>query len=101
MRLPLLSHTDRASPVAFRDEQPIQVDTFLADVAALAARLPARTHLVNLCSDRYRFTVIADLFNALNSNAVTNFNLLNGTQFNRIIAPLDPRTAMLGLRFEF
>jgi len=57
MRLPLLSHTDRASPVAFRDEQPIRVDAFLADVAALAARLPARTHLVNLCSDRYRFTV--------------------------------------------
>jgi len=50
---------------------------------------------------RYRFTVIGDVFNALNSNAVTNFNLLNGTQFNRIIAPLDPRTAMLGLRFEF
>jgi hypothetical protein len=37
----------------------------------------------------------------MNSNAVTNFNLLNGAQFNRIIAPLDPRTAMLGLRFEF
>jgi hypothetical protein len=50
---------------------------------------------------RYRFRVIADVFNVLNSNAVTNFNLLNGTQFNRIIAPLDPRTAMLGLRFEF
>jgi hypothetical protein len=50
---------------------------------------------------RYRFTAIADVFNALNSNAVTNFNLLNGAQFNRIIAPLDPRTAMLGLRFEF
>ena len=50
---------------------------------------------------RYRFTVMADVFNALNSNAVTNFNLLNGAQFNRIIAPLDPRTAMLGLRFDF
>ncbi|HJR58456.1 MAG TPA: TonB-dependent receptor [Vicinamibacterales bacterium] len=50
---------------------------------------------------RYRFTVIGDVFNALNSNAVTNFNMLNGTQFNRIIAPLDPRTAMLGVRFEF
>jgi hypothetical protein len=50
---------------------------------------------------RYRFTAIGDIFNALNSNAVTNFNLLNGTQFNRIIAPLDPRTAMVALRFEF
>jgi hypothetical protein len=50
---------------------------------------------------RYRFSVMGDLFNVLNSNAVTNFNLLNGAQFNRIIAPLDPRTAMLGVRFEF
>ncbi|MDQ3419438.1 MAG: TonB-dependent receptor [Acidobacteriota bacterium] len=50
---------------------------------------------------RYRVTVIGDVFNALNSNAVTNFNLLNGAQFNRIIAPLDPRTGMLALRFEF
>ena len=50
---------------------------------------------------RYRFSVIVDGFNVLNSNAVTNFNLLNGAQFNRIIAPLDPRTLMLGFRFEF
>jgi hypothetical protein len=50
---------------------------------------------------RYQFTIIADGFNVMNSNAVTNFNLLNGTQFNRIIAPLDPRTLMLGFRFEF
>jgi hypothetical protein len=51
--------------------------------------------------DRYRVGVIFDGFNVLNSNAVTNFNLLNGAQFNRIIAPLDPRTLMLGFRFEF
>ncbi|MEZ5285034.1 MAG: hypothetical protein R2712_09545 [Vicinamibacterales bacterium] len=51
--------------------------------------------------NRYKFSVIADLFNALNSNAVTNFNLLNGSQFNRIIATLDPRTFQLAARFEF
>lgn len=50
---------------------------------------------------RYRVTLMADLFNALNSNAVSNFNLLNGSQFNRIIATLDPRTLMLGARFGF
>jgi hypothetical protein len=50
---------------------------------------------------RYRFSIMVDAFNLLNSNAVTNFNLLNGAQFNRIIAPLDPRTAMLGVRLEF
>ncbi|MBI3265326.1 MAG: hypothetical protein HYZ58_19525, partial [Acidobacteria bacterium] len=51
--------------------------------------------------DRYRLTLMADLFNSLNSNAVTNFFLNNGANYNRIIATLDPRTAMLGARFEF
>lgn len=50
---------------------------------------------------RYRFTLMADLFNALNSNPVSNFNLLNGSQFDRVIATLDPRTLMLGARFGF
>lgn len=50
---------------------------------------------------KYKVTLMADLFNALNSNAVSNFNLLNGSQFNRIIATLDPRTFQLGFRFDF
>ncbi len=45
--------------------------------------------------------MMADLFNALNTNAVSNFNLLNGSQYNRIIATLDPRTFQLGFRFDF
>jgi hypothetical protein len=32
---------------------------------------------------------------------VTNFNLLNGNQFDRIIATMDPRTFMVGFRFDF
>ena len=50
---------------------------------------------------RYRFTAMADLFNSLNSNAATNFNLVNGAAFNQIIAALDPRTFQIGLRFAF
>jgi hypothetical protein len=50
---------------------------------------------------RYKFTVMADLFNALNSNAVTNFGLLNGSAFNQVIAALDPRTFQVGVRFAF
>jgi len=50
---------------------------------------------------RYRFTGMVDLFNALNSNAVTNFTLLNGGSFNQIIAALDPRTFQIGMRFDF
>lgn len=40
-----------------RAGHPITVGTFLGDVAALAALLPTRGHVVNLCRDRYRFTV--------------------------------------------
>ena len=57
MGIPLLSHSDPASPVARRGADAITVSAFLADVAALAGLLPARGHVVNLCADRYRFTV--------------------------------------------
>jgi hypothetical protein len=50
---------------------------------------------------RYRLMVMGDLFNVTNSNAVTNFNLSNGANYGRINATLDPRTAMIGARFDF
>lgn len=43
--------------IAYRRRQPIDRATFVGDVRALAARLPAHSYVVNLCSDRYRFTV--------------------------------------------
>jgi hypothetical protein len=53
----------------------------------------------------YRITGMFDLFNSLNSNAVTNFILTPGTNasngLNKIIATLDPRTAQVGIRFDF
>ena len=49
---------------------------------------------------RYKVTGMFDLFNSLNSNAVTNFILASG-QFNRIIATLDPRTAQVAVRLDF
>lgn len=48
-----------------------------------------------------RLTFMVDIYNAFNVNPVYNFNLVNGPQYNRIIAALDPRTIQLGLRFEF
>lgn len=48
-----------------------------------------------------RLTAMLDIYNAFNVNPVYNFNLVNGAQYNRIIAALDPRTLQLGLRFEF
>ncbi len=51
--------------------------------------------------DRFRIGLMFDVFNATNSNAVSNFVLTNGTNYNRIVATLDPRTAQIAVRFEF
>jgi hypothetical protein len=50
---------------------------------------------------RYRVHGMIDVFNSLNSNAVTNFFLTNGANYGRIIATLDPRTIQLSARFDF
>ena len=54
---------------------------------------------------KYRITGMFDLFNSLNSNAVTNFILTSGSNatngFNKIVATLDPRTAQFGFRLDF
>lgn len=50
---------------------------------------------------RTRLTGMIDVFNLLNDNAVTNFNLVNGASFNQINGALDPRTVQVGLRVEF
>ena len=55
--LPLFAHEGSDSIVAWRDHQPIDARRFLADVRDLAQRLPAGRHVLNLCADRYRFTV--------------------------------------------
>ena len=55
--LPLIAHDRPVAIVAFRRGQPISAARFLREAQALAARLPAATHLLNFCSDRYRFAV--------------------------------------------
>ena len=50
---------------------------------------------------RYKVAAMLDVYNTLNGNPVSNFNITNGSQYNRIIATLDPRTVQVGLRFEF
>jgi acyl-coenzyme A synthetase/AMP-(fatty) acid ligase len=54
---PLLRGHRPGTALARRGGRPISVETFLNDVAALAELLPGRGHVVNLCSDRYRFAV--------------------------------------------
>ncbi len=43
--------------VARRGGETLSAAQFQRDAAALAARLPARRHIINLCTDRYRFMV--------------------------------------------
>jgi hypothetical protein len=50
---------------------------------------------------RSTFSAMLDVFNAMNSNAVTNFVLTNGASFGQIISALDPRTAQLTFRLAF
>jgi acyl-coenzyme A synthetase/AMP-(fatty) acid ligase len=43
--------------IAYRAGVPVRARAFLADVMRVAAALPQRQHVLNACSDRYRFTV--------------------------------------------
>ena len=54
--VPFLPLTNRAGPevICRRAGAAITVARFLAEVAGLAARLPAQGHAINLCTDRYR-----------------------------------------------
>jgi acyl-coenzyme A synthetase/AMP-(fatty) acid ligase len=55
--LPLLAHSTPDAVVAYRAGRAIAAEEFLADVQNLGSRLPAGRHVLNICSDRYRFTV--------------------------------------------
>lgn len=43
--------------IAYTASGPVNVAQFLADVARVAALLPAERHVLNVCQDRYRFLV--------------------------------------------
>ncbi len=63
-------------------------------------------HLLNFRVDKaftvgkMKITGMFDLYNVLNTNPVTNFNLYSGG-FGDIIAVLDPRVAQVGIRVAF
>jgi acyl-coenzyme A synthetase/AMP-(fatty) acid ligase len=53
----LLSHDAPTAVIAYRGGVPVTAQRFLSDAAHLAQRLPAGNHVLNVCTDRYRFTV--------------------------------------------
>lgn len=56
-RLPLLADPSPQRNIAWRAGGAVAAADFLADVAALAERLPAAPAAINLCEDRYAFLV--------------------------------------------
>ena len=54
---PLVRGFGAGAAFAYRDGRRIEVGRFLCDVSRLAAALPERPYLLNLCTDRYRFAV--------------------------------------------
>jgi acyl-coenzyme A synthetase/AMP-(fatty) acid ligase len=56
-RVAAISHADAADTVAYSGARPVTAARFLADVEQVAEQLPERAHLVNFCTDRYRFAV--------------------------------------------
>ena len=55
--LPLITHTSFDQPIAWCKDTSISVEKFLADAQYLAALLPAGKHILNVCRDRYHFSV--------------------------------------------
>jgi len=55
--LPLVAHVAPDAIVAWRADGPVTREQFLAEVGQLVALFPARGHLLNMCGDRYRFSV--------------------------------------------
>jgi acyl-coenzyme A synthetase/AMP-(fatty) acid ligase len=55
--LPLWAPAQLHRPIAWRDGQPVALGEFVRHVAALTARLPAGSAMLDLCEDRYHFLV--------------------------------------------
>ncbi len=55
--LPLIRDFPAGAAFAYQHGRVIRIEQFLQDVARLAALLPDRLHILNLCADRYQFTV--------------------------------------------
>jgi acyl-coenzyme A synthetase/AMP-(fatty) acid ligase len=55
--IPLLSHRAPTAVIAYRAGAPVTAQRFLSDAAHLAHSLPPGAHVLNVCADRYRFTV--------------------------------------------
>jgi acyl-coenzyme A synthetase/AMP-(fatty) acid ligase len=79
----LLSHTSPTAIVAYRSGLAVTVQQFLDEANQVAQRLPQGKHVLNVCADRYQFTV--GLAACLMSERVS---LLPSTHTPQVIAEL-------------
>ncbi len=79
-RLPLLSHPQPDSIVAWRGGRPVGRDTFLAHARLLADAFPPGRHYLALCGDRYHFAV------ALAAGLISGRSGLMPSTFNAAVA---------------
>ncbi|HYD33254.1 MAG TPA: AMP-binding protein [Methylophilaceae bacterium] len=56
-KFPLLTHHSLEQTVAWYKGRAVSVAEFLMDVTHLATTLPTGSHILNVCNDRYHFTV--------------------------------------------
>jgi len=79
----LLSHASPDAIVAYRSGRHVTVREFLQDAARVAEQLPGAEHVLNVCTDRYQFTV--GLAACLMSKRIS---LLPSTHTPQVIAQL-------------
>jgi acyl-coenzyme A synthetase/AMP-(fatty) acid ligase len=53
----LLAHGTPTAVIAYRSGVPVTAQRFLSDAEHVARSLPAGVHVLNVCTDRYHFTV--------------------------------------------
>ena len=80
--------------------QPVFLTDLSANRSENVTLMDLRVEKVLDVGSASRLTLMADVYNALNSNAVTNFSLRTGDN-QRVIAALDPIALKLGARFQF
>ena len=57
-RHPLIAPREAGAVIATRGSEAISAARFMHDVHRIAAALPPRAHILNFCSDRYRFATV-------------------------------------------
>lgn len=93
-QIPLLPVADFAAPFAFCQDRVVSRGTFYTQIMALAAALPAAPRVMNMCADRYWFTVA--LFAAIVRDKLTVLPNSAAPEHIAMVAGEQPGLLVLG-----